>query len=222
MPFAPAPPGTTYHGLIDIGELKKGEILLVLGASGGVGMAAIDIGKAVGAIVIACASSEKKLQACKEAGADHLIDYTKDGFRDALKKIAPKGVDVTYDPVGGKWSELALRSTGWAGRFLVVGFAAGGEVPKDAIPAVPLNLALLNERKILGVFWGMWKALDQNVGNRKNIGVMMEWIKEGKLTPYVSKIYPIAEYLKACDDLMNRRAIGKIVLDPNASPAAKI
>jgi NADPH:quinone reductase-like Zn-dependent oxidoreductase len=150
--------GTTYHGLIDIAKLQKGETLLILGASGGIGMSAIDIGKAVGAHVVACASSEEKLEYCREAGADDTINYEEADLRETLRERYPKGVDVVYDPVGGKWSEPALRATGWGGRFVVCGFAAGGETPKDAIPRIPLNLALLNERQILGVMWGYWKG----------------------------------------------------------------
>merc|ERR1712218_636349 len=143
------------------------------GASGGVGVSAIDLGKALGATVIACASTAEKLNFCKAAGADYLINYEKDNLRIELKKLKKDGaVDVVYDPVGGRWAEPALRSMGWGGRFLVIGFAAGGEVPKSAIPSLPLNLALLNERQILGVLWGGWKARDGNKGNAANIASM--------------------------------------------------
>mmetsp|Transcript_28836 Transcript_28836/g.73104 ORF Transcript_28836/g.73104 Transcript_28836/m.73104 type:complete len:343 (+) Transcript_28836:76-1104(+) len=208
--------GTTYHGLIDIGHLAAGETLLVLGASGGVGAAAIDIGKAVGATVIACASSQEKLDFCKAAGADHVINYESSDLRAELKKLKKDGaIDVVYDPVGGKWSEQALRAMGWGGRFLVVGFASGGQVPKDAIPSIPLNLALLNERKILGVFWGPWKARTGNKGNDKNLATMLQWVKEGKLKPIVSRVYPLDESFKsAFDDMMNRKVMGKICLRP--------
>jgi NADPH2:quinone reductase len=212
--------GTTYHALVDIAELKAGETLLVLGASGGIGMSAIDIGKAVGAVVIACASTDTKLEFCRNAGADHCINYGQGtaedlkSMRDQIKKIDPTGIDVVYDPVGGQYSEPALRSTGWGGRFVVCGFASGGETPKDSIPKMPLNLALLNERKILGVFWGFWKATVGGEINRHNITKMMEWVRDGKLTPVITKSYPLANYLDACDDLMTRKVIGKIVLDP--------
>ena len=147
--------GTTYHGLIDLANLREGETLLVLGASGGVGMAAIDIGKAMGARVVACASSSKKLDMCRSAGADILINYAEGDFKKALKQAKVYGrVDVVYDPVGGKFSEPAMRALAWGGRFIVIGFASGGSNPKSGIPKIPLNLALLNERKILGVFWG--------------------------------------------------------------------
>ena len=213
--------GTTYHGLVDIAKLQKGETLLVLGASGGVGAAAIDIGKAVGATVIACASSTAKLQFCKEAGADVLINYETASLRDELKRLKLDGkVDVVYDPVGGKWSEPAIRSLAWGGRFLVVGFASGGEVPKDAIPKVPLNLALLGERQIQGVFWGAWKARDGNEANSKNINQMMSWILEGRLNPVISKVYPLDDtFQNAFDDMMSRRVMGKICIQPGLATA---
>jgi len=137
-------------------------------------------------------------------------------MRAELKKIGKDGaIDVVYDPVGGRWSEQAIRAMGWGGRFLVVGFAAGGEVPKNAIPNVPLNLALLNERQILGVFWGAWKARDRNRQNAKNIAAMMEMVQEGRLKPIVSRVYPLDQnWQTAFDDLMNRRVMGKICLQP--------
>lgn len=216
--------GTTYHGLVDIGNLKAGETLLVLGASGGVGAAAIDLGKALGATVIACASSEDKLAFCKAAGADHLIDYEKDDLRASLKKIGMDGkIDVVYDPVGGKWSEPAVRSLGWGGRLLVVGFAAGGDTPKNAIPKVPLNLLLLNERQIQGVFWGPWKARDRNRKNAQNIAAMMKLVQEGKLKPVVSRVYPMETgFIQACDDIMNRRVMGKVCVQPGSAMASKL
>mmetsp|Transcript_128097 Transcript_128097/g.362618 ORF Transcript_128097/g.362618 Transcript_128097/m.362618 type:complete len:342 (+) Transcript_128097:59-1084(+) len=216
--------GTTYHGLVDLGGLRSGEVLLVLGASGGVGAAAIDLGKALGATVIACASSEEKLAFCRDAGADYTINYEQNNLRDALKKLGMDGkVDMVYDPVGGQWSEPALRSLGWGGRFLVVGFAAGGETPKDAIPKMPLNLALLNERQIQGVLWGGWKARDQNRKNAENIATMMKMVQEGKLKPVISRVYPMeAGFVQACDDIMSRRVMGKVCLDPNAAPAARL
>jgi len=199
--------------------MKAGERLLVLGASGGVGASAIDLGKALGATVIACASTEEKLEFCKAAGADHLINYEKDDLRAELKKIKMDGrVDVVYDPVGGRWSEPALRSMGWGGRYLVVGFAAGGEVPKNAIPSLPLNLALLNERQILGVLWGMWKARDGNKGNAQNIATMMKMVQEGRLKPVVSRVYPLeGSFREACDDIMGRRVMGKVCVQPGAA-----
>ena len=126
-------------------------------------MSAIDIGKAIGATVIACASSDEKLEYCRRAGADHCINYgvgtpeELQAMREQIKHVVPDGINVVYDPVGGNYAEPALRSTGWGGRFVVCGFASGGETPKDAIPRMPLNLALINERKILGVMWGYWR-----------------------------------------------------------------
>jgi len=216
--------GTTYHGLVDIGDLQSGETLLVLGASGGVGAAAIDLGKALGATVIACASTGEKLAFCKAAGADHLINYEQEELRAALKRIGLDGkVDVVYDPVGGKWSEPALRSLGWGGRLLVVGFAAGGETPKNAIPSVPLNVTLLNERQIKGVFWGPWKARDGNRKNSKNISAMMKMVQEGRLKPIISRVYPMETgFIQACDDIMNRRVMGKVCIQPNVASASKL
>lgn len=209
--------GTTWHGIVDLGDLQAGQTLLVLGASGGVGAAAVDIGKALGARVVACASSEEKLNFCKSAGADILINYEKDDLRAELKKLGLDGkIDVVYDPVGGRWAEPAMRSLGWAGRYLVVGFAAGGETPKDAIPKLPLNLALLNERKILGVFWGAWKDQDKNRGNAKNINTMMEMVRDGKLKPEVSKVYDMetSSFHEACEAIMGRKVLGKVCMRP--------
>jgi NADPH2:quinone reductase len=207
--------GTTYHGLVDLAKLKKDEVLLVLGASGGVGMAAIDIGKACGATVIACASNQEKMQMCLDAGADVVINYVEKDLRKELKRLEYDGsVDVVYDPVGGKWSEPSIKSLGLGGRFLVVGFASGGATPKDAIPKIPLNLALLNERQILGVFWGHWKAMDGNEQNTENIAVMMKWIAEGKLKPLVSKVYDFSNYMEAFEAMMGRKVVGKIVIKP--------
>ena len=140
--------GTSYHALLDRGELKEGQTVLVLGAAGGVGLAAVEIAKAVGAKVIAAASSAEKLAICKEHGADEVINYVEEDLREALKRVCPKGPDVIYDPVGGDLAEPAFRSIGWRGKFLVVGFA-GGHIPK-----IPLNLPLLKNASIVGVFWG--------------------------------------------------------------------
>lgn len=146
--------GTSWHGIVDIARLQAGETMLVLGASGGVGMAAIDIGRSIGANVVACASTEAKLQACIEQGADETINYSDDDgttFKEKLKAAGIYGdIDVVFDPVGGTLSEPAMRGLGWGGRHLVIGFAAGGDTPTDAIPKLPINLALLNERAIQG------------------------------------------------------------------------
>merc|ERR1712039_93491 len=208
--------GTTYHGIVDLAGLTSGETLLVLGGSGGVGAAAIDIGKAIGAHVIACASSKEKLEFCKTMGADHVINYEVEDLRQSLKTLGKDGsIDVVYDPVGGRWAEPAMRSLGWGGRFVVCGFAAGGETPKNAIPQMPLNLALLNERKILGVFWGAWKARDKNRGNSQNIATMMRWVQEGRLKPIISRVYPMeTSFQQACDDIMHRRVMAKVCVQP--------
>lgn len=204
--------GTTWHGLVDLAGLRKGETLLILGASGGVGMAAIDIGKALGARVVACASTPAKLEICRRAGADVLIDYSSDDFKRALKNADDVygSVDVVYDPVGGRFSEPAMRAMTWGGRFVVVGFASGGMTPKSAIPSMPLNLALLNERKILGVFWGAWKMRTGNEGNRKNMMKMMEMVRSGTLKPRVTKLYDLQNFMEAFDDMAKRRVTGKI------------
>ena len=165
--------GTAYHGLVDIAKMKEGETVLVLGASGGVGLAAVDLCKALGAKVVACASTSGKLAVCKKAGADVLINYVEGGggnFKKALKEAGVYGdIDIVWDPVGGKFTEPAVRSLAFGGRLVVVGFASGGANPKSAIPKLPLNLALLNEREILGCLWGGWKMRDGNEQNTHNV-----------------------------------------------------
>jgi len=192
----------------------------VLGASGGVGMSAIDLGKALGCTVIACASTAEKLECCRKAGADVLINYVMDGdgnFKQALKDADVYGeVDVVYDPVGGKWSEVAIRSMAWGGRHIVIGFASGGANPKSAIPKIPLNLTLLNERQIVGCFWGPWK-MRNNEHNRRNIDTMMKMVAEGKLNPVISKRYTFSNFMQAFDDMMSRKVIGKITISPTAA-----
>lgn len=198
--------GTSYHALVDRAGLQPGETLLVLGAAGGVGLAAVELGKLLGARVIAAASSEAKLATCERFGADEAINYEQEDFREALKRVsADKGIDVVYDPVGARFAEPAVRSLAWHGRYLVIGFA-GGEIPK-----IPLNLPLLMERSILGVYWGSWSARDPDA-NRANIARVLDWMMQGKLKPLVSKTFPLARAADALDDLVNRRALGKIVL----------
>lgn len=205
--------GTVYHGLKDLCRLKSGEKLLVLGASGGVGMAAVDIGQALGAEVIACASTSAKLAACREAGASSCINYVTAGdgdFKAALKQAGVYGdIDVVLDPVGGRWSEPSMRALGWGGRFLVVGFASGGATPKAAIPKIPLNLALLNEREVIGCFWGMWKARNPQA-NRRNIEEVLELVRSGRLRPLVSQTYPVGKFREAFEAMMTRKVLGKI------------
>ncbi|MDB2609725.1 NADPH:quinone oxidoreductase family protein [Paracoccaceae bacterium] len=198
--------GTSMHALKQRAQLQAGETLLVLGAGGGVGLAAVEIGKQVNATVIAAASSAEKLNAAKNAGADHLIDYSQQDLRSALKEIVgKKGVDVVYDPVGGDMFEAALRSTAWGGRVLVVGFASGN------IPKVPVNLALLKGCSIVGVFWGAFR-LNYTKEDNENFEQLFAWYEDGKLKPYASKIYALEAAAQALNDLKNRKAVGKIVL----------
>ena len=198
--------GTSYHGLKDRGQLKKGETLLVLGAAGGVGLAAVELGKAMGATVIAAASTTEKLAICKEKGADFLINYESEDLREKLKEYTQnKGVDVVYDPIGDKYAEPALRSMAWNGRYLVVGFA-GGEIPK-----LPFNLALLKGCSVVGVFWGQFSKL-QARENLKNINDLANWFREGKISPHIYKKYPLDDSAQALIDLRERKVIGKAVV----------
>ena len=198
--------GTSYHALKDRAQLKAGETLLVLGASGGVGLAAVELGKLMGAKVIAAASSDDKLALCKEYGAVETINYATEDLKNRIKELTEgKGVDVVYDPVGGHYSEVALRSMAWEGRFLVVGFAAGD------IPKIPLNLALLKGCSIVGVFWGSF-AMKTPKKNMVNTMELMQWYSEGKLKPHIHGIYPLAETSKALEEMMNRQVKGKVVI----------
>jgi NADPH2:quinone reductase len=200
--------GTSHHAVVDRGQLKAGETMLVLGAAGGVGLAAIEIGKALGARVIAAASSADKLAVCREHGADVLIDYTQEDLREALKAATGgKGPDVIYDPVGGPYSEPALRSIAYRGRHLVVGFAAGD------IPKLPWNLMLLKSASVVGVFWGDF-ARREPQANLAAMREMLGWMAEGKLKPLVSKRYPLAETAQALNDMAARKVTGKVVIVP--------
>jgi len=203
--------GTSYHALKDCAQLKPGETLLVLGAAGGVGLAAVELGKLMGARVIAAASSPAKLDAARQAGAEAGIDYEKEDLREAVKRLTDgKGVDVVYDPVGDRFAEPALRSLAWQGRYLVIGFAAG-EIPK-----IPLNLALLMERSIVGVFWGEFTRRNPKA-NAANMREVMQWILEGKLKPLVSAAYPLERATEALLAMMNRQVLGKVVLVTGAA-----
>jgi NADPH2:quinone reductase len=198
--------GTSMHALKQRAQLQAGETLLVLGAGGGVGLAAVEIGKQIKATVIAAASSTEKLNAAKNAGADHLIDYSQQDLRNALKDIVgKKGVDVVYDPVGGNMFEAALRSTAWGGRVLVVGFASG-EIPK-----VPVNLALLKGCSIVGVFWGAFR-LNYIKEDNENFKQLFAWYAQGKLKPLTSKTYTLNDAALALNDIKNRKAIGKLTI----------
>ncbi|KPK27394.1 MAG: NADPH:quinone oxidoreductase [Betaproteobacteria bacterium SG8_40] len=198
--------GTSYHALKDRAQLKAGETLLVLGASGGVGIAAIQLGKMMGARVIAAASTEQKLKVCKDNGADELINYGEQDLRKRVKELTGgKGVDVVYDPVGGPYSEPALRDMAWNGRFLVVGFAAG-EIPK-----VPLNLALLKGCSIVGVFWGAFTR-NEPEANRRNNEELMQFFAQGKVKPHIHATYPLEQAAEALNDVIYKRVSGKVVL----------
>ncbi|MBA4852811.1 zinc-binding dehydrogenase [Emticicia sp. BO119] len=198
--------GTSYHALKDRAELKAGETLLILGAAGGVGLAAVELGKMMGAKVIAAASSDEKLTICKEKGADFTINYTTEDLREQIKTFTDgKGVDVIYDAVGDKYAEPTLRSIAWKGRYLVVGFAAG-EIPK-----IPLNLALLKGCSIVGVFWGQF-AEKESAKNFQNIQELAGYFMKGKLRPHIHKLYPLDNAADAIADLMNRKVVGKAVV----------
>ncbi len=198
--------GTSYHALKQSTELKAGETLLVLGAAGGVGSAAVEIGKAMGARVIAAASSDKKLAFAKELGADELINYSEQSLRDAVKALTDgTGVDVVYDPVGGEIAQQALRSLAWHGRYLVVGFAAGD------IPQFPANIALLKEASIIGVWWGTWLAKTPQ-GQLQNMRELGELLRSGSLRPRVTESYEFDDFKPAFRALSERRAVGKVVL----------
>jgi NADPH2:quinone reductase len=200
--------GTTIHALKDRAQLKPGETLAVLGAAGGVGLAAIEIGKAMGATVIACASSDDKLAFCREHGADLTINYATEDLKEKLRELTGgKGVDVIYDPVGDKYAEPALRSIAWEGRFLVIGFA-GGEIPK-----IPLNLTLLKGCDIRGVFWGSFAQRNPEA-NRQNLMQVGQWAAEGKLSLHVHATFPLEKFAEAIGELTSRRARGKVILEP--------
>jgi len=197
---------TSDHALRDRGELKAGETLLVLGAAGGVGLAAVQIGKALGATVIACASSDDKLAVCREHGADATINYATEDLRERIKAITGgKGADVIYDPVGGPYTEPALRSIAWRGRLLVVGFAAGD------IPKIPLNLTLLKGCAIVGVFWGEFtrREPERFAEEMRQLG---RWYGEGRIRPHISATYPLDRAADALNDMAQRKVVGKVVL----------
>lgn len=198
--------GTSMHALKQRANLQPGETLLVLGASGGVGLAAVEIGKAMGAKVIAAASSDAKLEVAKAAGADVLINYSEGSLKDKLKEITGgQGVDVIYDPVGGDLFEEAFRSIAWNGRMLVVGFASG------TIPSLPANLTLLKGASLVGVFWGSF-AQRQPQHNAANFQQLFAWFAEGKIKPLVSQTYPLEQAADAINHLGQRKAVGKVVV----------
>ncbi len=198
--------GTAVHGLKDRGRLQSGETVAVLGAAGGAGLAAVEIAKLMGARVIAVASSEDKLEVCKQHGADEVLNYATTDLKSGLRALTGgNGVDVVYDCVGGDASEAALRAMAWQGRFLVVGFASG-EIPKIA-----LNLLLLRGAEAIGVFWGESVKRDPS-GHRVNMWRVLGWIAEGKLHPRVHATYPLEQIREAIGVLDRREAVGKVVL----------
>ena len=200
--------GTSYYALKNRGGLRPGETLAVLGASGGVGLAAVELGKLMGARVIACASSDDKLAFAKQHGADATVNYASADLRSALKELGGEhGIDVIYDPVGGAYAEAALRAIAWEGRFLVVGFAAG-EIPK-----LPLNLVLLKSCDVRGVFGGSWTEREPEQ-HRANMNEMMNFAAERKLSAHVHATYPLADTARALNDIAARRVMGKAVLKP--------
>lgn len=199
--------GTSYHALKDRAKLQSGETLLVLGASGGVGLAAVELGKAMGARVIAAASSAEKLAVCTEHGADETIDYLTEDLKQRAKELTQgRGVDVVYDPVGDRFSEPALRATGRYGRYLVVGFAAG-EIPK-----IPLNLTLLKECSIVGVFWGSFANREPH-RNAVNVRELVEQYEIGNLRPHIHRTYALQDAPQALRDMLDRKVRGKAVID---------
>jgi NADPH2:quinone reductase len=200
--------GTSLHALRDRAKLQPGETLAVLGASGGVGQAAVEIGKAMGAHVIACASSDDKLAFCKSLGADETLNYSQTDLKTGLKEMTGgKGVDVIYDPVGADMAEAAFRAIGWKGRFLVVGFAGG------AIPKMPLNLALLKGADLVGVFWGDHLKREPEL-HRANMQQLLDWVLEGKVKPHIHKVYPLEQTAEALNAIARREVRGKVIVTP--------
>jgi len=196
---------TSYHALKQRANLQSGETLLVLGAAGGVGLSAVELGRLMGAHVIAAASTDEKLETTRAFGADACINYTKEDLKTRVKELTgKKGADVVYDPVGGDYCEQALRATNWDGRYLVIGFASGN------IPRIPLNLPLLKGSHIVGVFWGAWAARNPQ-GHRKNFGELLDLFVEGRIKPLVSETYALDNYLDAFNCLTERRAKGKVI-----------
>lgn len=200
--------GTSHYALKDRARLRAGETLLVLGAAGGVGLAAVEIGKVLGARVIAAASSDAKLAVCREHGADETINYETEDLKARIKELTGgQGADVVYDPVGGRYSEAALRATAWEGRFLVIGFAAGD------IPKIPLNLTLLKSCDVRGVFWGMF-VMREPQRHLEHVAELLDWFRSGRIRPRVCATYGFADVAQALNDIAARRVTGKVVLIP--------
>lgn len=199
--------GTTLHALVDRAAIQPRETLLVLGAAGGVGIAAVEIGKLLGARVIAAASSAEKLEFCNARGADLLIDYSKEDLKKQAKSLSGGGVDVVYDPVGGSYAEPAVRALAWRGRYLVVGFAAG-EIPK-----IPLNLVLLTGAAIIGVFWGSFMMRDPEAVQHNSVR-LFDWIAQGALKPHIDGKFPLERATEVLQRIETRRVKGKLLLVP--------
>jgi NADPH2:quinone reductase len=200
--------GTSYYALKNRSDLKRGETLAVLGASGGTGLAAVELGHLMGARVIACASSDDKIAFAKKHGANDGVNYATADLREQLRMLGGEhGVDVVYDPIGDRYAEPALRSLAWLGRYLVVGFAAG------EIPRLPLNLILLKGCDVRGVFWGSWTERDPE-GHRANTAELLGWCAEGKLSAHVHATYPLEDAARALGDIAGRKVMGKVVLKP--------
>jgi len=200
--------GTSYHALKQRARLQQGETLLVLGAAGGVGAAAVELGANMGARVIAAASSDEKLAFCRELGATETVNYTTDDLRQRIKEVTEgKGVDIVYDPVGGNLAEAAFRSIAWNGRYLVIGFAAGD------IPALPFNLPLLKGASIVGVFWGSFLQHEPQA-NEENVQELFDLVTSGTITPRVTDTFPLASFRDAYRVIEDRTATGKILLIP--------
>ncbi len=200
--------GTALHALEDRASPKPGETLAVLGAAGGTGLAACELGRLMGLKVIACASSDEKLEFAKQHGAELTLNYAKEDLKEGLKKLTGgKGVDIVFDPVGGTYAEAALRAIAWEGRFLVIGFAAGD------IPKMPLNLALLKGCDIRGVFWGAWTKINPQK-HHANLEKLVQWTAEGKISSHVDRTFPLAQTADALKVLAGRQAMGKVILHP--------
>lgn len=198
---------TTMHALVDRGRVRPGETLLVLGAAGGVGTAAIEVGKCLGARVIAAASSAEKLAYCREHGADHVINYKTEDLKERAKALSNGGVDVIYDAVGGDATEAALRAMAWGGRHLVIGFASG------SIPKVPANLLLLKSCELVGVFWGAFAQRSPSE-NQAHVDRLVTWLVEGRIRPHVDAVLPFDKAQEALERLERREVKGKVVLVP--------
>lgn len=200
--------GTTLYALRRRARLAPGETLAVLGAAGGIGLAAIEIGRILGAQVIACASSDEKLAFARQHGASGVVNYAKEDLKDALRALTGgRGVNVVFDPVGGVYAESALRGMDWDGRFLVIGFAAG-----DA-PQFPMNIVLLKNYEIIGVHWGAWTEQNR-AEHRADMTQILSWGAEGLLSAHVHAVYPLTRAVEAFEDISGRKAMGKVILRP--------